>query len=109
MRDIRVAQLRHGEFGLWAGMASMISLRLLYALFGRHVAGGDFVLVGGEGREHFVFLTLRDLEEIEGPSEFRRDLIEFCGEMRRSRWASSSPSGAEPGLVAVNWKGPPET
>jgi hypothetical protein len=29
--------------------------------------------------------------------------------MRRSRWASSRPSGVLPGLVAVNWKGPPET
>src|SRR5262249_31595055 len=32
-----------------------------------------------------------------------------AGEMRRSRWASSRPSGVLPGLVAVNWKGPPET
>src|SRR5262249_6680925 len=32
-----------------------------------------------------------------------------AGEMRRARWASSRPSGVLPGLVAVNWKGPPET
>ena len=29
--------------------------------------------------------------------------------MRRSRWASSRPSGVLPGLVAVNLNGPPET
>src|SRR6476646_5474316 len=29
--------------------------------------------------------------------------------MRRPRWASSRPSGVAPGLVALYWKGPPET
>jgi hypothetical protein len=33
--------------------------------------------VGGEGRQDFGLLTLRDLEEIQGPSEFRCDLIKF--------------------------------
>ena len=61
--------------------------------------------MGGEGREHFALLALRYLEEVQGPSELRCDLIEFCGEIRRSRWASSRLSGVVPGLVAVYWKG----
>jgi len=35
--------------------------------------------VRSEGRQDFLLFPLRDLEEIEGPSQFRRDLIEFCG------------------------------
>ena len=42
------------------------------------VAGGDFVFVGGESCQDFGLLPLRDLEEVEGPSEFRCDLIKFC-------------------------------
>ena len=45
----------------------------------RFVAGGDLVFVGGEGCQDFALLALRDLEEVQGPSEFRCDLIEFCG------------------------------
>jgi hypothetical protein len=51
----------------------------LAALGGRDVAGGDLVFVGGEGCQDFGLLGLRDLEEGQGPSEFRCDLIEFCG------------------------------
>src|SRR6476620_2120552 len=47
-------------------------------LGGRDVAGGDLVLVGGEGCQDFAFLALRYLEEVQGPTEFRCDLIEFC-------------------------------
>src|SRR5262245_42962659 len=78
-------------------------------LAGRDVAGCDLVFVGGEGCQDFGLLLLRDLCEVQGPSEFRCDLIEFCGEIWRFRWASSRPSGVLPGLVASNWKGPPET
>lgn len=42
------------------------------------VAGGDLAFVGGEGGQDFGLLTLRDLEEIQGPSELRCDLIKFC-------------------------------
>jgi hypothetical protein len=45
----------------------------------RDIAGGDLVLVGGEGCQDFGLLALRDLGEVQGPSEFRCDLIEFCG------------------------------
>lgn len=48
-------------------------------LGGRGVAGGDLVLVGGEGCQDFGLLPLWNLEEVQGPSEFRCDLIEFCG------------------------------
>ena len=41
------------------------------------VAGGDLAFVGGEGGQDFGLLTLRDLEEIQGPSELRCDLIKF--------------------------------
>jgi hypothetical protein len=49
------------------------------ALSGRDVAGGDLVFVSGEGCEDFGLLGLRNLGEVQGPSEFRCDLIEFCG------------------------------
>jgi hypothetical protein len=48
------------------------------ALSGRDVAGGDLVFVGGEGRQDFGLLGLRDLDEVQGTPEFRCDLIEFC-------------------------------
>jgi hypothetical protein len=35
--------------------------------------------VGGEGSEDFALLALRDLEEVEGPSKFRCNFIEFRG------------------------------
>ena len=41
--------------------------------------GGDLFFMGGEGRQNFVLLALRDLCKVQGPSEFRCDLIEFCG------------------------------
>jgi hypothetical protein len=40
------------------------------------VAGGDLVFVGGEGCQDFALLALRNLEEVQGPSEFRCDLID---------------------------------
>jgi hypothetical protein len=63
------------------------------------VAGGNLVFMSGEGCQDFGLLVLRYFKEIQCPSKFR------C----HSRWASSRPSGVWPGLVAVNWKGPPET
>ena len=68
----------------------------------RDVAGGDLVFVGGEGCQNGL-LAPRDLDEVQGPSEFRCDLIKFCARIRRSRWASLRPSGVVPGLMAVNW------
>jgi len=47
------------------------------------VAGGDFVLVGGEGGQDFVLFLLRHLEEVQGPSEFGCDLVESPGEILR--------------------------
>jgi hypothetical protein len=43
----------------------------------RDVAGGDLVVVSGEGRKDFALLGLRDLEEIQRPAEFGCDLIEL--------------------------------
>jgi hypothetical protein len=48
-------------------------------LSGSDVACGDLVFVSGEGCQDFGLLGLRDLEEVQGPSEFRCDLIEFRG------------------------------
>src|SRR5688500_7126375 len=45
----------------------------------RGVARGDLIFVGGEGCQDFALLALRNLKEVQGPSEFGRDLIEFCG------------------------------
>jgi hypothetical protein len=39
-------------------------------LSGSNVAGGDLVFVGGEGCQYFGLLARRDLEEVQGPSEF---------------------------------------
>ena len=41
-------------------------------------AGGDLAFVGGEGGQDFGLLPLRHFEEVERPSEFRSNLIEFC-------------------------------
>jgi hypothetical protein len=43
----------------------------------RGVARGDFVLVGGEGGQHFALLALRHLCEVQRPTEFGCDLVEF--------------------------------
>jgi hypothetical protein len=53
-------------------MAGLASLR------GLDVARGDLAFVGGEGGQDFGLFTLRDLKEIQGPSELRCDLIKFC-------------------------------
>src|SRR6185503_19373434 len=47
------------------------------ALCGRDVTGGDLLFVRGEGRQDFALLALRNLSEIQAPSEFRGDLIEL--------------------------------
>lgn len=43
------------------------------------VTGCDLVFMGREGCPDFALLALRDFEEVQGPSEFCRNLIEFCG------------------------------
>jgi len=69
----------------------------------RDVAGSDLVFVGGEGSQDFGLLALRDLDEVQSPSECSAAISSnSAGEMWRSRWASSRPSGVVPGLVAVN-------
>jgi hypothetical protein len=78
------------------------------ALSARDVTGGDLVFVGREGCQDFSLLALRDLNEVQGTPSSAATSSSSAGEIRRSRWASSSPSGVVPGLVAVN-KGPPET
>jgi hypothetical protein len=50
---------------------------LWLAALGRDIAGGDLVFVSGEGCQDLCFLGFRDLEEVQGPSEFRRDFIEL--------------------------------
>jgi len=60
---------RAGSSGLGTQDASAV-------LGARDVAGGDLVFVGGEGCQDFGLLGLRDLEEVQGPSEFRCDLID---------------------------------
>src|SRR6185295_2315557 len=62
-----------------SGSSTLESADASAALGCRDVTGGDFAFVGGKGRQHFALLARRDLGEIEGPSEFRRDLIELCG------------------------------
>ena len=42
------------------------------------IAGGDLAFVSGKGGQDFGLLTLRNFEEIQGPSELRCDLIKFC-------------------------------
>ena len=49
------------------------------ALSALPVTGGDLVFVGSERRQHLALLALWDLEEVQGPSEFCCELIEFCG------------------------------
>ena len=43
------------------------------------VASSDLILVGGESCQDFGPLAWGDLDEVQGPSEFCCDLIEFCG------------------------------
>jgi len=58
------------------------------------VAGGDLVFVGGQSCQDFALLVLRNLEEeVQGSSEFRCDLIKFCGGDPEGPVASSRPSG----------------
>jgi hypothetical protein len=49
------------------------------------LAAGDLVFVGGERCQDFALLALWHVEEVQSPTEFRRDLIKFCGGIRRSR------------------------
>src|SRR5688572_20430872 len=44
----------------------------------RDGASSDLVLVGGESSQDFGLLTLRDFGEIQRPSEFCCDFVEFC-------------------------------
>src|SRR5829696_5279142 len=53
-------------------------LRSSSAALSADVAGSDLVFVGGESCEDFGLLALRHLDEVQGPSEFRCYLIEFC-------------------------------
>jgi hypothetical protein len=52
---------------------------VLAALGGCGIARGDLVLVRGKGCQNFSLLALRDFGKIQTSSEFRRNLIEFCG------------------------------
>ena len=85
-----------------------MAIRLSTAL-SANVAGGDFVLVGGEGCQDFGLLRFGTLKKSSVRPSSAATSSNSAGEILRSRWASSRPSGVEPGLVAVNWKGPPET
>jgi hypothetical protein len=64
---------------LWpAGLSRLRNTDASAALIDRDVSGGDLVFVGSEGCQDFGLLGLRDLEEVQSPSEFCCDLIEFC-------------------------------
>ena len=47
------------------------------ALVEGHVTSSHLVLVGGEGCEHFGLLAFRYLEDIQRPSKFQCDFVEF--------------------------------
>ena len=53
--------------------ASLVGLAALRG----NVTGGDFGFVGGEGCQNFGLLSLWNLEEVQGPSKLRCDLVEF--------------------------------
>ena len=52
---------------------------MLSAGLGGDVAGGDLVLVGGEGCPDLGLLAPRDLGEVQRSSKFCCDFIKFCG------------------------------
>ena len=45
----------------------------------RCITGSDLVFVRSEGSQDFALLAFRDLEKVQGPPEFRSDLIKLCG------------------------------
>src|SRR5437667_2124303 len=65
-----LALVAMGSSGLGSTAASA-------ALGGRDVTGRDLVLVGGKGCQNFGLLAFRDLGEVQCPSKFGGDLIEF--------------------------------
>ena len=65
-----LALVAMGSSGLGSTAASA-------ALGGRDVTGRDLVLVGGKGCQDFGLLAFRDLGEVQRPSKFGYDLIEF--------------------------------
>jgi hypothetical protein len=56
-----------------------MALRIASARAARSPRTPTSSLWGGEGCQDFGLLALRDLEEVQSPSELRCDLIEFCG------------------------------
>jgi hypothetical protein len=62
-----------------AGSSGLGSTAASAALGRRDVAGRDLVLVGGKGCQDFGLLAFRDLGEVQRPSKFGCNLIEFGG------------------------------
>jgi hypothetical protein len=78
-------------------------------LGGPDIAGGDFVLVGGEGCQDFGLLALRDLGKVQAPSELCGDRIKFCGGDAEVAMGLLKAERRLAGLGGRDWKGPPET
>src|ERR1043165_7712107 len=69
------------------------------------VAGRNLILVGREGCQDFVLLALGDLEHVQRSSEFRCDLIEFCGRdfERAVRFLQTQRGSAGPRGFELEW------
>jgi hypothetical protein len=76
------------------------------ALAGGDIARGDLVFVGGERCQHFGLLWLWDLDEVQGPSEFGCDLIEFCGRNPEAPVGLFKSERRRPGLGGRELEGP---
>jgi hypothetical protein len=79
---------------------------MLAALGRGDVACGDLVLVGSEGCKDFALLGLRNLEEVQGASEFGCDLIEFCGRNPEAPVGLFKSERRRPGLGGRELEGP---
>jgi hypothetical protein len=79
------------------------------ALVGRDVARRDSSLWAAQAARTSAFSCFGTLAKSRVRPSSAATSSNPAGEIRRSRWVSSRPSGVVPGLVAVNWKGPSET
>jgi hypothetical protein len=80
---------------LAGGLSGRETQKASAALSGRDVAGSDLVFMGGKSRQDFGLLALGDLREVQAPSEFRGDLIEFGGGSGSRTTKLGTPSTAK--------------
>ena len=73
-----------------------------------NVAGCNLAFVGSKGCQDFGLLTLRNFEEIQGPSELRCDLIKFCWRDPEIPVGLLKAERRRAGLGGLNWNGPPK-